>query len=487
MNPLVYLYLLLAGAAASLLLVPLFKALSVRLGMMDEPRPGRIHARPTALLGGPAIFAGMLLVVGGHYLAAQFLADSGFAARWLAPETLLNLRHSSGGDLRLLAILAGAVVILAVGLADDARSLPIPARLGAETAAATLVVLLGIHPKVFFLPDWLTGVLAVVWIVGITNSFNLIDSMDGLAAGVAAIAAGLLGLWAGLSGQPTVAAFLASFAGLLAGFLAYNWAPASVFLGSSGSMLLGYFLSVAVLLSSFLLGSDATNYLPLVMPLLILGVPLYDTCSVVFIRLRRGRSPFAPDLNHLAHRLHRLGLSRRRTVLVIWLMTFTVGLGALLLATSPAVPAAFNEVVILVQALAVFGVIVVLELAGRGGRPVQLGTPVAAEVRLPAEGGGAEAALAGRVTRLGPGSARLEVAELSPEAAARWLGARAAGRLRLSLAPPFEPLELAATVRGVERAEAGGWRLSLEFGPLSGEARERMEFILSHYRGLGEG
>jgi len=481
-NPGIYLYLLVAGAVASLLLVPAFKALSIRLGMLDEPRPGRIHAHATALLGGPAIFAGMLLVVGGHYLAAQLIAGSALAAKWFSPDTLASLQHSSGGDLRLLAILAGAVIILGIGVADDAKSLPIPLRLGAETAAAALVVLLGVHPKVYFLPDWLTCLLAVVWIVGITNSLNLIDSMDGLAAGVAAIAAALLGFWAALSNQPMVAALLFGFVGVLAGFLAYNSAPASVFLGSSGSMLLGYFLSVAVLVSSFLLGSDETHYLPLVMPVLILGVPLYDTCSVVFIRLRRGRSPFSPDLNHLAHRLYRLGFSRRQTVLLIYLMTFAVGLNAVLLDSSPATGPAFNCVVVLVQTLAVFGVIVALEVAGRGGRPLELGTPVAAEIEGPAE-----PVLAGTVTRLGAAGAELAVPELAAESAGRWLAARAEFRLRLRFGPPFEELTLAARVRGLERSASGGWLMALDFGPLDGDARERLEFALAHYRALGEG
>jgi len=221
-----------------------------------------------------------------------------------------------------------------------------------------------------------------------------------------------------------------------------------------------------------------------VMPVLILGVPLYDTCSVVLLRLRRGRSPFSPDLNHLAHRLHRLGLSRRRTVLLIYLMTLAVGLNAVLLATGPALGKYCEGTIILVQVLAVFGVIVVLEMVSFGGRAVRLATPVRAGLELGADD--LRVRLAGEVTRLSPGGAELELAEMGGELAGRLLAARESGRLTLGFAAPFEETVLEAAVRGVERTRSGGWRLSLDFGALGEDARRRLGFALDHYRALGE-
>ncbi len=483
LHPGVFLYLLFAGLVASLLLVPLARYLSVRWGVMDLPRPGRIHSRPTPLLGGPAIFLGLLLVIGGHFLAGQLLSESDWVTKWLSAELVTRMRNAVGATPQLLAILAGALVILVIGVADDARSLPVWLRLGAEFAAAGVVVALGVKPELYILPPWLVYVVAMVWIVGITNSFNLIDSMDGLAAGVAAVAAALFGFWAALSGQPMVAMMLAGFVGVLVGFLFFNYSPASIFLGSSGSMLIGYFLAVTVLVSTFMLG-DAAGLLPIVMPLLILGVPLYDTASVVIIRLYRRRSPFTPDLNHLAHRIHRLGLSRRQTVLFIYLMTFAVGMGAVVLSQHDELHGAIKNWAVLVQVLAVFAVVVILEMVSFGSRSVKLASPVPAELELAPP---TELRAAGGMSRLGLSGAELEVEEIDAELAGQALGARAGGKLRIRFEEPFKEALVPVELRALARTEAGRWRVSLAFGDLSAETRKDLEFAMTHHRALGEG
>ncbi len=481
LHPGVFLYLLLAGLVASLLLVPPAKYLSIRWGVMDVPRPGRIHVRPTPLLGGPAIFVGLLLVVGGHFLAGQLLSQSDWVAEWLSPGLINRMRNAVGATPQLVAILAGALAILVIGVADAVRSLPVWLRLGAEFAAAGLVVALGVKPELYILPRPLVYVVAVAWIVGITNSFNLIDSMDGLAAGVAAVAAALLGFWAALSGQPMVAMMLAGFVGVLVGFLFFNSSPASVFLGSSGSMLIGYFLAVTVLVSTFMLGEGA-GLLPIVMPLLILGVPLYDTASVVLIRLWRRRSPFSPDLNHLAHRIHRLGLSRRQTVLFIYLMTFAVGMGAVVLSECDELHGTLKSWAVLVQVLAVFAVVVILEVVSFGSGSVKLSSPVPAELEMLGS-----LRTAGQISRLGLSEAELEVEELEPVLAGRALGERTGGELLIRFREPFTETRVPAELRGLQRTGAGRWRLSLALGELSAEARKNLEFALTHYRALGEG
>jgi UDP-GlcNAc:undecaprenyl-phosphate GlcNAc-1-phosphate transferase len=450
---------------------------------MDVPRPGRIHSRATPLLGGPAIFLGLALVIGGHFLAGQLLARTDLLARWMGPEAIAAMLRSAGALPRLGAIALGAAAMLAIGVADDVRSVPVGLRLGAEFAAAALVVALGVQPELFILPRWAVYLVAVVWIVGITNAFNLIDSMDGLAAGVAAVAGSLLGLWAALSGQPMVALLLAGFVGVLLGFLVFNSSPAGIFLGSSGSMLIGYFLAVSVLVSTFMVGRGG-GLLPVVMPLLILGVPLYDTASVVAIRLCRGRSPFSPDLNHLAHRVHRLGLSRRQTVLFVYLLTFAVGVGAVVLPESGGVGAWLRSAAVLLQALAVFGVLVVLEWFGSGGGAVNLGSPVPAELLLRLR---ELATWGGEVRSLGLSGARLAVPEIAPAAVVEALESRAGGRLTVRFGEPFREVRAGVRLRSFERGPAGEWLIAMDFEELDAESRKHLEFALAHHRAIGGG
>jgi UDP-GlcNAc:undecaprenyl-phosphate GlcNAc-1-phosphate transferase len=483
MSPFVYLYMVLAGAVATVLLVPPFKYLSIRLGIMDLPRPGRIHAQATPLLGGPAIFLAMALTIGGHFLVGQMLARTQFLARWLDPETIAAMLRASGALPRLGTIALGALAMLAIGLADDVRSVPIWLRLGAEFVAAGLVVGLGVRPELYILPRWAVFVVAVVWIVGIANAFNLIDSMDGLAAGVAAVAASLLALWAALSGQPMVAVMLAGFVGVLAGFLVFNSSPAGIFLGSAGSLLIGYFLAVSVLVSTFMVGRGG-GLLPVVMPLLILGVPLYDTCSVVAIRLWRRRSPFKPDLNHLAHRIHRLGLSRRGTVLFIYLLTFAVGIGAVVLARDEAIAPWLKSAAVLVQVLAIFGVLVILERVSFGGGNVNLAAPVPGELVLRL---GRLTTCSGEIRQLSLAGATLAVPQMVARDVTELLETRAGGRLTIRFEAPFREVAGGVALRSVERDAAGSWVLSLAFDGLDGEARKHLEFALVHHRALGDG
>jgi hypothetical protein len=255
-------------------------------------------------------------------------------------------------------------------------------------------------------------------------------------------------------------------------------------------MLIGYFLSVTVLVSTFMVGGRG-GLLQIAMPLLILGVPLYDTASVVLIRLRRRRSPFSPDLNHLAHRVHRLGLSRRQTVLFVYLLTFAVGMGALALSRCGADDEHLRHIherltgwVIIVQALAVFGVIMVLEWVSFGARRVTLTTPVPADLEVQLEG---PLRASGVVCRLAMTGADLEVEELDARAAAEAADSGARGRLRVRFESPFEEMRVEATVRGLERIDPRGWRVSLDFAELSPKDRKNLEFALTHFRALGEG
>jgi len=213
---------------------------------------------------------------------------------------------------------------------------------------------------------WLTGAISVLWIVGLVNSFNMLDNMDGLSAGVAAIASAMLAVVMLSTPRPDnnqpqlfIAGLLLVVFGALVGFLWHNRPPARLFMGDAGSYLVGYLLAMTTLTATFA-GGNQPRY-AILAPLCVLAVPLYDTASVVWIRLRSGRSPFEGDKSHFSHRLVELGMSKPQAVATIYLATATCGLGALLLHQVNLVGAA----VVLLMVFCTLALVAVLETAGR--------------------------------------------------------------------------------------------------------------------------
>ena len=199
-----------------------------------------------------------------------------------------------------------------------------------------------------------------MWMVLIMNSFNLLDNMDGLACGVALIATFIFFGITSFQHQLFTSSMLVVFAGCLAGFLIFNWYPASIFMGDAGSMWIGFMLATLTLMSTFYSEGKPTLF-PVIMPLLILGVPIFDTVSVMIIRLIRKKPLFVGDKNHFSHRLVHLGMTQARAVAFIYLVTFCIGINATLLSTVEK-PGA---VVILLQAVVIFVIIALLEYTGR--------------------------------------------------------------------------------------------------------------------------
>jgi UDP-GlcNAc:undecaprenyl-phosphate/decaprenyl-phosphate GlcNAc-1-phosphate transferase len=287
----------------------------------------------------------------------------------LAAEHLPGLLHQSG---RLWELLAGGTVLMLLGLADDRRGLDWRLRLGVQTAVAVALVSLGWRMSLFLdwlnMP-WITAVLSVLWIVGLVNSFNMLDNMDGLSAGVATIAAAMLAAMTLLTHRPDnnqpqlfIAGFLLVIVGSLLGFLWHNRPPARLFMGDTGSYLVGYLLAMATLTATFAGGNVPRH--AVLGPLCVLAVPLYDTATVVFIRLRSGRSPFVGDKSHFSHRLVELGLSKPQAVLTIYLATATCGLGALLLRQLDQ----FGAAVVLLMVACTLTLVGILETVGRRKR-----------------------------------------------------------------------------------------------------------------------
>ena len=337
-----------------------------RLGLIDRPGARKIHARPMPTSGGLAIWLGVVLPLLAGQITLWAVAESPALSRLLpqfvAPH-LPGLLHQSG---KLWTLLAGGTVLMLLGLADDRRGLDWRLRITVQTLVAVTLVAAGWRLSLFIDMPWLTATLSVLWIVGLVNSFNMLDNMDGLSAGVAAIAAAILAAVMLLTPRPDneqpqlfIAGLLLVITGSLLGFLWHNRPPARLFMGDAGSYLVGYLLAMTTLTATFAGGSLPRH--AILAPLCVLAVPLYDTASVVLIRLRVGRSPFVGDKSHFSHRLVELGMTKPQAVLTIYLTTATCGLGALLLRQVNV----GGALVVLLMVVCTLALVAVLETAGR--------------------------------------------------------------------------------------------------------------------------
>jgi UDP-GlcNAc:undecaprenyl-phosphate GlcNAc-1-phosphate transferase len=243
-----------------------------------------------------------------------------------------------------------------VGLADDilGKRLHVGWKAAGQVVAAVVVIAADVRTS--FLPyDWMNIAVTLLWVVGLTNAFNLLDNMDGLCAGVAFVASSVLLINAWLLGEFFISLILVAFMGCLLGFLLFNFNPASVFLGDCGSLFVGSVLASLTLLERYVSHASST-YFPVLMPVLVLALPILDTATVVVIRVREGRPIYIGDSRHLSHRLVALGMSRPLAVTTIYLIALGISLGAVGLAHARLV----QSLIILVQSLAVVAVVLVL-------------------------------------------------------------------------------------------------------------------------------
>ncbi len=303
-----YLPIIIAAGLLAFLATPLTRVLARRLGMIDQPGLRKAHRLPVPLLGGLAMYLG---------LAVAFLA---FGSRdWLAEGA---------------AIMGGATVLFLTGLWDDRFGLPVWLKFGAQLAAGVVVIAAGV--QVHLLGGWLDWVITLVWILVLTNAVNFMDNMDGLAAGITAVAAVFFFVLAALEGQGLVASLAAAQFGAALGFLFYNMPPAVSHMGDAGAFTLGFVLAVVGIKIRFVNFPLGSTWMA---PLLVLGVLLFDMSLAVLSRVRRGRSPFQGGSDHTSHRLVQLGLSSPRAVLSLYLAAATLGALAVLVTRLP-VPAA---------------------------------------------------------------------------------------------------------------------------------------------------
>jgi UDP-GlcNAc:undecaprenyl-phosphate/decaprenyl-phosphate GlcNAc-1-phosphate transferase len=301
----------LVSAVVVLLSTPIVKTIGLRSGCFDPPGGRKIHQRPMVRLGGVAIFLGTLVAL---------LSIWGLGGFGVLPP---NKEYEVWG------VTVGGLAFFLIGLADDLCGLSPFLRLFLQTAVAICAWNVGVQihfltvPFVglILLPDWISVIITVVWLVGMTNAINWIDGLDGLAAGVSGIAAVVMLVVCLFMAQPAAALIAAALAGGALGFLRYNFNPAQIFMGDGGAYFIGFTLAGVGVIG--LVKSVTT--VAVLLPYIILAVPILDMSAVILDRIRSGRSPFKADKRHLHHRLLEAGLPHRLTVLFIYSLTLWVG------------------------------------------------------------------------------------------------------------------------------------------------------------------
>ncbi|MEK7434075.1 MAG: MraY family glycosyltransferase [Cyanobacteriota bacterium] len=296
-----YVVALLVAWLGTDLLIPHVVRFAHFIGQMDQPDHRKVHKTPIPRLGGIAIFLGFLLSL----ITIELLHRGFFTSttKW----------HG---------MIAGSILMFGLGVVDDLKPLPAKVKFVAQIVIASIAYYLGVKMLVlsnpfggmWILPTWASAFFTIFWLVGISNTINLIDGLDGLAAGVSIIAGITLSIIAIQTGQVFAAVIILTLVGGCIGFLRYNFNPAKIFMGDSGSLFLGFTLA-AVSVSSVLKFATTVT---LLIPLLILGVPIFDTTFAIIRRAINRKPIFQPDKGHLHHRLLGLGLSQRRTVITIY-------------------------------------------------------------------------------------------------------------------------------------------------------------------------
>ena len=285
----------LMALSVTALSIPWVRRLAIRTGFVDAPASRKMHSTPMPLMGGVAIFGGAVLAV------ITFFPDF--------PNTVAG------------TLLSLAVVTL-VGLLDDRFGLPAWVKLAGQFVGFLILAFFDIRVKLP-LPEVVNYAITFVWLAGISNAINFLDNMDGLSAGVSGVAAAFITLLGLQNDQFLVSGLAAAVLGACLGFLRFNFKPAQIFMGDAGALFLGFLLALLGLQLRFPANS---NFVTWMVPIFILGLPIFDTTLVVVSRIRRGVSPNTPGKDHLSHRLVQRGFSQREAVLMLYLLTGAGGM-----------------------------------------------------------------------------------------------------------------------------------------------------------------
>lgn len=296
----------LASLVLALMFTPIIRKMAFVIGAVDQPNARKVHSRIMPRLGGVAIYLAFVLVV-------------------LASQTMTK---------QTIGLLLGATIIVGLGIIDDMREVSPKAKLLLQFVAATVLICFGIEVEFITNPlggiinlGWFSIPVTLLWIIGVTNAVNLVDGLDGLAAGIAGIAAGTLGVVAWTQGKYLEASLALILMGSILGFLRFNFYPAKIFMGDSGSMFLGFTLSALSIMGL----AKSAAIISLFIPILVLGVPIMDTLFAIIRRYMNNQPIFQADKDHLHHRLLASGLSHPQTVMAIYAINIILSSSAVLL------------------------------------------------------------------------------------------------------------------------------------------------------------
>jgi len=345
-------------------LTAVVRKLAARASFVVHPTADRYHETTVPLGGGIAIFTTLTAIILAATAAVRFLAVPGHL-HWLTKSLTIDPSDFLGKIDQLVIVLLCVLVLFVLGLWDDKKHLGPFFKLALQFAVAMVAAAFAEVRVEFFIENKIvTSLLSAVWIVLIINAFNFLDNMDGLAAGIAVIASCILFTAAALAGQVLVGGLALVFIGTLLGFLVFNFPPAKIFMGDAGSLVVGFFVALLTLRTTYYHQAQSGRWYPVLLPALVMAVPLYDFISVTLLRIRQGKSPFIGDTQHFSHRLKKHGLTDTQVVLTLYLATLCTGLGATFLYQVNLIGA----ILIFIQTIMVLAIIAILETTVKNDR-----------------------------------------------------------------------------------------------------------------------
>ncbi len=349
----VYLALWIGGALLSTVFVRICISLAPKLGFVDMPlhEAHKRHKQSTPVMGGLGMLSAWLIIIACGFFGRGIVA--GFLPGDMHP--FMAGVSSVKGTLGIIVL--GAVLVTGLGMADDRKAMSALPKFLGQAVVAGITAALGLRISFLYAIPGANWVVTVLWIMTLMNAMNFFDNMDGLAGGASALAAFFMLFVAAYRCQFFVASLAALTGGVATGFLVWNAPPARLFMGDGGSHFLGYSLAVLGVMTTFYQTGESLTPAPILIPLLALGVPLADAVAVVIIRLRLGVPIYKGDNRHISHRFAALGLSRPKSVLLVLLLCFIVGVASLTLLWLP--PAGALLIISLVAA--VFVVISIIQ------------------------------------------------------------------------------------------------------------------------------
>lgn len=333
-----YLLILASAFALAVGATPVVRWLAPKLGVVDMPSARKIHTRPIPLMGGAAIYVAFiiaLILFGDRFYVQQ-----------------------------VVGILLGATLCSFLGMWDDRRGLSPWVKLAGQLVAASILVMTGV--QIQSLRNQVLNIAAtLLWVVGITNAMNLLDNMDGLTGGISVVAAAFFLLLAAMSRQYLVGALAAGLLGACIGFLIYNFNPATIFMGDTGALFIGFLLAAVGIKLRFPANVDFVTWM---IPVMVLGLPIFDTTLVTISRLRRGLNPLTtPGRDHVSHRLVKKGFTQREAVLILYLACGALGVLAMYMTQATVIEGYFLGGLVL--ALALYALVRFERLGGMASQP----------------------------------------------------------------------------------------------------------------------